>query len=628
MATTTDPSTPLAEEPPSQPKLLKRIRRFKRLRLSAVGLLTAAIALGIQAVGGWRLFDNASYVLLFRARQAIAPLQWDSRVAVIAIDDHTLSGYGQFPISRRYYIDLLDYLIVAQPAAVGFDLLFADPSPYDQAFVEAISRQWTVILPVTANAQGNTLPPVPLLAAAAAGQGHVLVTPDRDGITRSVETHQGDVPAFGLALLQTYRESQTATAADDALNLPAIAKGPQPIPQTLWLNWPAPVQAPVSCATPGPDQLSVYSMDCVLSGQVSPDAFRNRIVLIGVTATAIDSLRTPFDLLPPTANVYLHAAVIDNLIAGRSLTRLPDWGLIPIVVLAGLGTVGLINSSRLRLALGLPLAWGLLAFLGLLAHVWLPVAAPIGTILLAAAGTQASAQWEKQQLMELFSIHVDPTTAKLLWQQRDHILQNGELPLQDLVATVLFIDIRGFTTVAEQLSSKTLMHWLNQYLNAITEQITIQGGRVDKFIGDEVMAYFGTPTEQADAAAIGGDATRAIEACLKIHEQVQRLNQKLLQDGYAPINIGTGIHTGAVTAGSVGNRQRLNYSIVGDTVNVAARLEELNKVVVAENPYSLLLTEATRQALGNTYPCRRVGSFKLKGRLQRVSVYALQQGGD
>ncbi|MEO0407653.1 MAG: adenylate/guanylate cyclase domain-containing protein, partial [Cyanobacteria bacterium P01_A01_bin.135] len=243
-------------------------------------------------------------------------------------------------------------------------------------------------------------------------------------------------------------------------------------------------------------------------------------------------------------------------------------------------------------------------------------------------GAQLNAQWENQQLKSLLAIHLDPTAASLLWQQRDRILNQGELPAQEAIATVMFIDIRGFTAVAEALPPQRLMRWLNQYLDAITQEITNRGGTVDKFVGDEVMAYFRLPPAEADPTALSQQALLAIETGLAVHERIQQLNQQLQRAGRDTIAVGIGIHTGPVSIGSMGSRHRLNYSMVGDTVNVAARLEELNKVVVTGNPFSLLLSEATYRAigprpLGDRFSYAPVGTFQLRGRTQPVCVYTV-----
>ena len=614
---------------------LHHLRRLQPARLSAIGLLLALVTLGLQGLGLWRPLDYAGYKLLFHIRQAIAPLAWDPRIAVIAIDDRTLAHYQQFPLSRDRYTELLNQLLVAPPAAIGFDLLFVDPSPQDDAFATAIERHWTVALPLAESPQGLLLQPVPPLWNAAAAFGHVMTTSDSDGITRTVAAYQGDVPAFGAALVALYQESQAAQGRPDesAVTLPP-PRSPDEVPQmpsTLGVNWPSSVQPPPDCRSPSPRQLQVYSLDCVLQGQVAPAAFQDRIVLVGVTATGIDPLRTPFNAAVPASNVYLHAAVVDNLLNDRLLRHPPEWLLIPMVTGVSLLSLSLAPYPRLRLAaLALPLLWFGVGVGALLLRVWLPLAAPMAASLLAILGAQLNAQWENQQLKALLAIHLDPTAADLLWRQRHHILNHGALPAQEAIATVIFMDIRGFTTVAETLSPPALLRWLNRYLEAITQAVTARGGVVDKFVGDEVIAYFSTPATDADTTILGQQAKRAIETGLAAYAQVQQINHQLEAEGHAPIAIGIGIHTGPISMGSMGSRHRLNYSIVGDTVNVAARLEELNKAVTEGNPFSLLLSDATYKALRpeltltrDRFSCCRVGTFKLRGRLQHVNVYTV-----
>ncbi|MEO0409885.1 MAG: CHASE2 domain-containing protein, partial [Cyanobacteria bacterium P01_A01_bin.135] len=412
---------------------LRHLRQFKPARLWGIGVAAGLVALGVQAVGGWRTLDYAGYKMLFHLRQAIAPLEWDPRIAVIAIDDRTLERYGQFPISRQYYTELLNRLLVSPPAAIGFDLLFVDPSPHDETLAAAMDRHWTVALPLAASPQGRLLQPVPPLKAAAAAHGHVMITADSDGVTRAVARYQGDVSTFGAALVQLYYESQRAVVGGDlATGAAAEASDKRPAtppsPSPLWVNWPGPVSTPQGCRPPEPEQLPIYPLDCILLGRTAPDTFNGRIVLVGVTATGIDPLRTPFNSAVPASNVYLHAAVIDNLLNGRPLRRPPGWLLVPLV--AGMTLLALaLQRSRLRpAAFALPGIWLAVGLGALVGQVWLPLAAPIAASLLAILGAQLNAQWENQQLKSLLAIHLDPTAASLLWQQRDRILNQGELP--------------------------------------------------------------------------------------------------------------------------------------------------------------------------------------------------------
>ncbi|NJP08360.1 MAG: adenylate/guanylate cyclase domain-containing protein [Leptolyngbyaceae cyanobacterium RU_5_1] len=253
----------------------------------------------------------------------------------------------------------------------------------------------------------------------------------------------------------------------------------------------------------------------------------------------------------------------------------------------------------------------------------MPVAAPIGTMLLTAAGLQLREQHEKQLLMTLFAKHLDPEMAEMIWQHRGEIAQAGEIYPQELVATVLFMDIRGFTSIAEKLEPRELLNWLNRYLDLMTGCIMEHKGVVDKYIGDGIMAVFGVPFPSTTIERIQQDAINAIAASLSMHQHLQGLNQCFQAEGKPLITIGIGIHTGSVVAGSVGGSQRMNYSVLGDTVNIAARLEAMNKNVLTDNPYNLLVTNETLSYLQDRYRTQLVGDIQLRGRKQRITVFSI-----
>jgi class 3 adenylate cyclase len=153
--------------------------------------------------------------------------------------------------------------------------------------------------------------------------------------------------------------------------------------------------------------------------------------------------------------------------------------------------------------------------------------------------------------------------------------------------------------------------------------ITAHGGIIDKYIGDEIMAVFGDPTHLADASDIRQSAVSAIAASLSMRHQLHRLNHQLASEGRPTIEFGIGVHTGLVTAGSIGSSQRLNYSVIGDTVNVAARLESINKLIRENNPHKLLITDATLAYVGDRYVSREVGIIRIQGREQEISVHCI-----
>jgi class 3 adenylate cyclase len=275
------------------------------------------------------------------------------------------------------------------------------------------------------------------------------------------------------------------------------------------------------------------------------------------------------------------------------------------------------------LVIGFPLVWSGVALGYFWAGWWIPVAAPIGTVMFSALAIQLHEQRERQQLMALFSMHVSPETAEMIWQRKSEILSQGDLAAQDLTATVLFMDIRGFTTIAETLPSQQLLPWLNQYFETMTDCIMEHGGMVDKYIGDAIMAVFGAPVPRMRPAEVKADAIAAVEAAIKMQQRLGVLNRKLVQQGLPVIKFGIGIHTGPLVAGTVGNRYRLNYSLFGDTVNVAARIEKLTKTLPETAPLQLLLSSTTADYIHTRFPLKRVSSSTLRGRQEASDLYTL-----
>lgn len=582
------------------------------------GIAAALIAIALAHLKFWQPLEQVGYNTLVRVHTQVFQPHWDERIVVIAIDEASLKQYGRFPWSRTRYVQLLQALEPALPSAIGFDVLFAESTPEDLDLATALYASGSVVLATGADRRGRTIEVVPSLARAT-HQGHVYNLPDSDGISRRHWLYINQFPSLGVAMLKRYNENVRFTIAEGNFAQP-IALSPA-IPnqseQFTWLNWLNQTEA-----------ISTVSFVDVVRGKVKPETFNNKFVLVGITATGFDPLQTPLNQKAPTAGVYIHAATIDNLLNQRFLTILPTpvlWGL-----LLGLGvaTSWVLNQQtprgRVTTVIGVSVGWfgGAIALLHL-AHLWLAIAAPIGTVLMAAAGIQLREQHEKQLLMNLFAKHVAPETAQMLWQRKAEIFQAGELEAQELVATVLFMDIRGFTTISEKLPPGELLHWINRYLEAMTDCIMNRGGVVDKYIGDAIMAVFGVPFPHVTTAEIQQDALNAIAASLEMYERLQQLNHELALEGKPLIHFGIGVHTGVVVAGSVGGRRRLNYSVLGDTVNVAARLEALNKEIQSNNPYNLLISCETLSCLKRQYRSHSVGKHPLKGRESSTLVFSI-----
>ncbi|MEL6854384.1 MAG: CHASE2 domain-containing protein [Cyanobacteria bacterium J06607_13] len=404
-----------------------------------------------------------------------------------------------------------------------------------------------------------------------------------------------------------------------------IIKKLLPAEQTVWINWPGEVTAPYASSRPG--DLQTYSYADVVNGQVDASVFQNKIVLVGATLAGIDPLRTPFQKSPPVSGVYLYAATVDNLLNQSYLRRLPQWQALLLLVGLAIGGSHLLRrqdaSGRLMAVVGFPLLWSAIAYSGFTLGWWLPIAAPIGTVFLSALAVQLHEQQEKQQLMALFSMNVSPGTAELIWRHKGEILDQGELAAQNLTATVLFMDIRGFTGIAEILPSQKLLPWLNQYFETMTDCIMENGGMVDKYIGDAIMAVFGAPVPRAHPDEIKADAIAALTAAIEMHDRLTLLNCQLTAQRLPTIKFGIGIHTGPLVGGTVGNRNRLNYSLFGDTVNVAARLETMTKSLPDTADFNVLVSAETRAHAKEKFPLKPFTVAPLRGRKDHVEVYTL-----
>jgi adenylate cyclase len=241
-------------------------------------------------------------------------------------------------------------------------------------------------------------------------------------------------------------------------------------------------------------------------------------------------------------------------------------------------------------------------------------------------------QQDRRAVMTLFSRHVSPQVAAAVWEQREQFLEQGRWRPHTQVVSTVFTDLEGFTTVAESMPPNQLWEWLNNYLDTMVQIITEHGGLVDDYYGDMIKAGFGVLTiDQADEE-IRRHAREAVACSLAMEQEMIRLNRLWQQQGLGVIRMRVGINTGPVMVGSLGNAERLKFTTIGDAVNIAARLENLQKEAwKTEDPKTvcrILIGETTKQHLG-THPwlLTEVGSVTLKGKTQSLPVYRLSATG-
>jgi class 3 adenylate cyclase len=265
--------------------------------------------------------------------------------------------------------------------------------------------------------------------------------------------------------------------------------------------------------------------------------------------------------------------------------------------------------------------FGLLCFLQ---RIWIPIATPIVGAL--SAGTIAviyqlqQARKQQQMIMNLLGQQTSPEIASALWDGRDRLLKAGVLPGETVTVTVFFSDIKNFTTISEQLPSEKLMVWLNEYLDAMTDIVIDHQGIINKFIGDAIMAVFGVPIPRTTEAEITEDARRSLRCSLAMRERLQQLNSSWQERGFPVIQIRAGIFTGSVTVGSLGGKKRLEYGIIGDSVNIASRLESSFKDRQVDN-CRILISGETYDRLKTEIEVESWGAMNLKGKAKEVEVY-------
>jgi class 3 adenylate cyclase len=241
-----------------------------------------------------------------------------------------------------------------------------------------------------------------------------------------------------------------------------------------------------------------------------------------------------------------------------------------------------------------------------------------------AHSTQGLTTVQYDMLKQLFSANLSPQIAEAIWTQRDQILVNGRPRAQELTATVLFVDVANFTRVAELLPPAQVLEVLNGYLEGLTQVATEHGGLIDNYIGDGMKIDFGVPVPRTTEAEIQEDARQAVRCALAMREKMEELQGSLGTPNCPPLHIRMGMATGPVVAGTLGTTTRMKYTTLGDTVNVASRLENLGRDrKLTMDPHPILISEETAKCLDQEFQFQKVGEIAIKGRVGTPNVYSV-----
>ncbi len=621
-------------------------RRSLMVAAIFISLLTAAALLLARSQGLTQPLELTGYDLGLALRPAA---EESPAVTLIEITEADIQAMGRWPITDGDLAGIINRIEAHAPRVIGIDIyrdVAVPPGTDVLARTLADTEQLIGILKVDTADSPGVAPPAALAADGRIGFSDLVLDPD--GIVRRglafLDDGENVYWSFSLRLGLGYLAADGISLSPDALEPEHFRLGP-----TLVAPMPSRFGAYADVDNAGyqflmdhrrqPDAFPTYALSALLNDRIDPQQLEDRVVILGVNAQSVkDSFvsslsRWSWNGTPQIAGIAVHGLLVDQLIRaghGRSQPMTApgpvlDTFLLVFACLAG-GVCGLLAGSATRLSLivtagvfGITAA-GLLLFVS---DFWLPVL-PMAVGWTASAGLVTAylvqrARRERQDLKELLNVQVSKQVAEEIWQRRAELLDEGTLKPQSLTATVMFVDLQGFTRQTERLPSDSLLAWLQPFLSITTETILEHGGMIDDYFGDGVKANFGVPFRRS-GADIEEDARSAIRCAQAISRRLRALGHPQ-QHPYA---VRFGIHTGTVVAGTVGSRQRSKYTTIGDTVNVAARLESTAKELDDDRApgASRILTSATTlRLLENDKGWEPLGPISLKGRKEAVSAF-------
>lgn len=622
----------------------KKSRRVRDIViLTAVSFGFSLVLLLLDALAP---FENRSFDLFSRYMN---PESSSGRVVIIEIDQQSvdaLSAEGiNWPWPRQVYAPIVEFTSLAD--ALFIDILYTEPSSYgqedDTIFGEAVEDASNVYLPffLSRNEKalstedesflrrfvipGDSLPvpaylsvtaPIDVIRHGVKGSGNVAIGPDSDGVYRKIPLvfGLGDMALPNLVFSYfTARGAAKTKGGELTFNdrfLPLIDG-------KLLLRY-ARGNAPFTVIS-AVDILSAYRgvIPPGEKGMPTKDFFKGKVVFLGMTAAGLFDLKpTPISAL--STGVHINATLFENLERGDFMRPVGVvFVVLSILVLSASIIIFVLTFHTILQNLSALLIGSLFIVAAtalLFSHTfYLPatylVVSLLASFILSAAFSYASEGRERQFIKRTFSQYMDKTIVDYVLQDPDLIKPGGKKAR----VTILFADIAGFTTISEENTPEDTALMLHRILNELTEVVIEEKGVVDKYIGDCIMAFWGTPLKTTE------DPVNACRSALRFIDSVKKINVQFQKEGVGPIHIRVGLHTGDVIAGNMGSVRLFDFTVIGDAVNVASRLESVNKVFGTE-------VMVSGQTLDDTYGlflAREIGPIEVKGRSEPVTVHEL-----
>ena len=457
---------------------------------------------------------------------------------------------------------------------------------------------------------------ITIISSAAQNSGYFNMIPDSDGSNRwsplVMKLKNNYYSSLAISMLMQYLDWPMVSLNLESYGVDSIKMGKVTIPTDdhgrLLVNYMGPEKT-----------FPHYSIADIIKGRLPAETFRNKIVLVGATAVGIYDLRvTPFSAAYP--GVEIHANVIDNILHQNFLQYSSFIRLLDIIAIIAFGLIIGFVVPRLKavtgifaflVAIGAFIAINLFVFFRF--NIWMNLTYPLLTMIAIYFGVTiyryVTEEREKKKIRGAFQYYLTASVINEMLKDPTKLKLGGDK--KDL--SVLFSDIRGFTTISEKLTPEELVHLLNEYLTAMTDIVFKYDGMLDKYMGDAIMAVFGAPLDQPD------HAKRACLTALDMLSELHRLQKKWQDEGKTVLNIGVGINSGDMVVGNMGSEMRFDYTVMGDMVNLGSRLEGINK----EYGSNIIFSEFTYNAVKDSMCCRELDMVRVKGKKLPVKIYEL-----
>lgn len=620
-----------------------------------IGILAWSLIFLFYSYGFFEPYELKTYDALCRLQAQRSPAP--PEVVLIVVDQGSLEAAQRqgipWPWPRQMYAPIVQYCAAAGARALAFDVLFDQPSSYgredDQILAEALKQNghgflalflsreqrppalWEnkIVrqngLPLRDNTRQTSFPyvstilPIEILAEGAAGLGNVMVLPGPDGVYRQLPLvffyRNQWIPSLGLAVYRHLYGNDPLVLQNKSLKT-----GKEEVPldrQGLFL---------LHYYNPAKDFPRLSAFNVVQSFQALQEGgkpvyplhvLKDKIVFLGFTAAGLYDLK-PTPLSPVSPGVTAHATFVANLIHKDFRVRMSPAALLAISLslAVAMGVAVMLISSLWKLALllvGLAAAVGFFVTFSFQKSLWVDGVLLSGNLglsfAMSTAFSYATEGRQRRQIKQMFSRYMSDLLIQDLLKNPDKLRLGGE----KRVLTVFFSDLAGFTSLSEKLSPEEVVALLNRYLTAMTDIILRSGGLIDKYEGDAIMAFWGAPVPQED------HAIRACLAALDNQSRLGELRQEFLQAGLPPIHARIGINTGEMIIGNMGSSQRFDFTVIGDSVNLASRLEGAGK----EYGIRILISENTYSHAADRIEVRELDLLRVKGKDKPVRIYEL-----